>query len=177
MLEPASGEHTEFTDMVQVVNVKTDPSKEFEITEVTYSHPLGIKIENHYLTWNKKSFRIVTSYPAVVNRGTDYAIKPSELELTFHRVESIFNLPETYEAVYCVDNPPPSIPITYTAKGRERTITQTGDSSSGTGSTSYGPWYDQSYQWIDTVYTNLETQQKLILDAVHKSQAYKKANS
>ena len=47
MLEPANGEHTEFTNMVQVVNVKTDPSKEFEITEVTYSHPLGIKIENH----------------------------------------------------------------------------------------------------------------------------------
>lgn len=44
MLEPANGEHTEFTDMVQVVNVKTDPSKEFEITEVTYSHPLGIKL-------------------------------------------------------------------------------------------------------------------------------------
>lgn len=69
MLEPANGEHTEFTDMVQVVNVKTDPSKEFEITEVTYSHPLGIKIENHSLTWNKKSFRIVTSYPPWLTVG------------------------------------------------------------------------------------------------------------
>ena len=176
MLEPPRGEHTEFVKMTQRVNVKDDPQREFEIQSVTYKHPLNIIIQNHSLTWDSNGFTIVTDYPSVVNRGTDYALKPSELELTFHRVHSIFDLPPKYEAVYCVENPPPYTDITYTAKGREREVHTTTDETTGSTNTTYGEWYEQSYTWVDRVYTNLEAQQRLILDAVYRSEAYKKAN-
>lgn len=171
---PTIGKHLEFTPTLQTVSVENPPTLEFVITEVSYSHPYGFIIDDMKITIGSSSFTYSTSYEAIVNRECRYSIKPSESDLTFHYIDNIYDLPSVYEALYCVYNPPPSITITFTVKGKERTVTTSTDESTGSSSTSYGQWYDQTYTWDDVVETNLEKQKELILNGVFNSQAYKK---
>lgn len=170
---PESGNHDEFVQSTQTVSVDNPEGLEFEITDVSYSHPYGFTIKDMTISHDSVSFTYSTKYEIVVNRACDYSLKPSELELTYHRIPNIQDLPKVYEAVYCVDNPPPSIDITFTVKGRERTVSTSTDSESGSSSTTYGEWRDQTYEWIDTVSTNLNKQMELVTRAVRDSQAYK----
>ena len=170
---PDIGEHTEFVCMSQTVSVVNPPDLEFRITDVSYSHPYGYTIKDMKISHTDSSFTYSTCYEMVVNRACDYSTKPSELELNFHHIDNIQDLPSLYTALYCVQNPPPSIIITFTVRGQERTITTSSDPSTGASSTTYGEWYDQTYTWEDVVYTNLDKQKELVLKGVKNSQAYK----
>lgn len=170
---PESGNHDEFVQTSQTVSVENPDGLEFQITDVSYSHPYGFIINDMKISNDETSFTYATAYDMVVNRACDYVLKPSELELTYHHIPNIQDLPKEYEAVYCVENPPPSIDITFTVHGRERKVSTSTDSASGSSSTTYGPWHDQTYTWTDTVSTNLTKQMELVAKAVQNSQAYK----
>lgn len=89
--------------------------------------------------------------------------------------ETIQDLPDVYEGVYQVDNPPSYTTVTFTIVGQERTVSTTVDETTGQEHTSYGPWYPQTYTWTDRVSTNFTRHCQMISEVVKAGQAYRRS--
>lgn len=169
---PTIGEHIEFESTNQTVSVVDTDTLEFQIESVSYQHELGMIFDDMVITVSSKSFHYSTHYEYAVRRKTYYSLKPDEYTITTHSIETIQDLPEIYEGVYQVDNPPSYTTVAFTVVGQERTISTTTDPETGNESTSYGPWYPQTYTWTDRVATNFTRHCQMIVQVVKEGQAY-----
>lgn len=172
---PTLGEHTEFDSTNQTVSVVEPDNLEFNIERVTYQHELGMIFDDMVITVSPKSFRYSTHYEFAVRRKTYYSLKPDEFTLTTHSVDTIQDLPDVYEGVYRVDNPPSYTTVTFTIVGQERTVSTTVDETTGQEHTSYGPWYPKTYTWTDRVSTNFTRHCQMISEVVKAGQAYRRS--
>lgn len=173
MFTPESATHLEFDQTSQVVTWQDEPTLEFELKEVSYHHENDVIFEDMKINIiNSKSFEYSTTYQFAVDRPTYYTIKDSTGKLTEKFVENISKLPEIYEGVYQVDNPTESTIVTFTIKGRSRTISTTTDETTGESTTIYGEWYDDIKTWIDVVETSFSWHCIAIKNAVKAGQAY-----
>ena len=170
---PTLGEHVEFDATNQTVSVVEPANLQFEIHDVTYRHELGMVFPDMVISTSPKSFHYATHYEFAVRRTTYYVRHPDEFTLTEHSVETIQDLPEDYHAVYQVDNPPSYTTVTFTINGRERTISQTTDPTTGQSHTNYGPWYQKTYTWVDRVSTNFTRHCQMISEVVKAGRGYK----
>lgn len=169
---PTLGEHTEFESTNQTVSVVDSETLEFQIESVTYQHELGMIFDDMVITVSSKSFHYATHYEFAVRRKTYYSLQPDEFTLTTHSVETIQDLPDDYQAVYQVDNPPSYTTVTFTINGRERTVSMTTDPTTGQTHTSYGAWYAKTYTWTDRVSTNFTRHCQMIAEVVKAGKGY-----
>lgn len=169
---PTLGEHTEFESTSQTVAVVDSNTLEFQIENVTYQHELGMIFDDMMIAVSSKSFHYSTHYEFAVRRKTYYSLQPDEFTLTTHSVETIQDLPDDYQAVYQVDNPPSYTTVTFTINGRERTVSTTTDPTTGQTHTSYGAWYAKTYTWTDRVSTNFTRHCQMIAEVVKAGKGY-----
>lgn len=169
---PTLGEHVEFDATNQTVSVVEPADLQFEIQNVTYHHELDMTFSDMVISVSSKSFRYSTHYEFAVRRKTYYSLQPDEFTLTTHSVETIQDLPDDYQAVYQVNNPPSYTTVTFTINGRERTVSTTTDPTTGQTQTSYGAWYAKTYTWTDRVSTNFTRHCQMIAEVVKAGKGY-----